>query len=167
MQEFYNGMHEGNIIADLVSKLLEKSGYLVFSNGYESRFSEVKKQLNEKDIKNSTTVRKIRSSPDLLVFDEKRKDAMFVEVKLRRAPNERSIAYLDLAGYKQYWPECILVLVVPHGDILYAQRISELEIKEKYDATTDFDRFQETFRDVTPDTLEHYKPKLLQAISKK
>jgi hypothetical protein len=59
------------------------------------------------------------------------------------------------------------VLVVPHGDILYAQRISELEIKEKYDATTDFDRFQETFRDVTPDTLEHYKPKLLQAISKK
>ena len=87
MQEFYDGMHEGNIIADLVSKLLEKSGYLVFSNGYESRFSEVKKQLNEKDIKNSTTVRKIRSSPDLLVFDEKRKDAMFVEVKLRRAPN--------------------------------------------------------------------------------
>jgi hypothetical protein len=56
---------------------------------------------------------------------------------------------------------------VPHGDILYAQRISELEIKEKYDATTDFDRFQETFRDVTPNTLEHYKPKLLQAISKK
>jgi hypothetical protein len=167
LQEFFDGVHEGNMIADLVSKLLEKSGYLVFANGYESRFSEVKKQLNEKDVKNSLTVRKIKCSPDLLVFDERRKDAVFVEVKLRRAPNERSIAYLDLAAYKYYWPECILVLVIPHGNILYAQRVSELDVKDKYDAFTDFDKFQEIFTYVEPDTLDHYRPKLLQAISKK
>jgi len=91
LKEFYDGMHEGVVITDLVRGLLQKSGYSVYLNGYEERFSEIKEHLSDKAIRNSRTVRMLRSSPDLIVYDKTRKDVMLVEVKMRRAPKETSV----------------------------------------------------------------------------
>jgi len=76
-------MLKGNALKDLVKTLLEKSGYSVCLYGYESTFSEIRKKLAADGAKNSPTTRRIRSSPDLLVYDDQRKDLMLVEVKMR------------------------------------------------------------------------------------
>ena len=75
--KFYDDMLKGNIYKDMVKLLLEKSGYTVYPYGYESTFSHVKSQLT-RNTRNSRTVRRIRSSPDLLIYDEQRKDLMLV-----------------------------------------------------------------------------------------
>ena len=168
LKEFYNGMHEGNVITDLVRGLLQKSGYSVYLNGYEERFSEIKEHLSDKTIRNSRIVRMIRSSPDLLVYDKRRKDVMLVEVKMRRAPKETSVlVYSDLiACYKEFWKDAILVIAIPCGQVFYAQKFNELEIKEEYNAATDFERFEDLFPEVRAEDLSAYKDKAIQAMKK-
>ncbi|MCK4668868.1 hypothetical protein KAT21_01945 [Candidatus Bathyarchaeota archaeon] len=82
-RRFIDALLKGNIFKDIVKLLLEKSGYTVYPYGYESTFSTIKASLT-KGTKNSRTVRRIRSSPDLLVFDEQRNDLMLVEVEMRK-----------------------------------------------------------------------------------
>jgi len=125
LKEFFEGMHEGNVITDLIRRLLQKSGYSVHLNGYEERFPEIKEYLNEKTVRNSRTVRMIRSSPDLIVYDKSRKDVMLVEVKMRRASSENAVLLNDdlgkIACYKEFWNDAILVIVIPRGQIFYAE----------------------------------------------
>jgi hypothetical protein len=168
LKEFYDGMHEGVVITDLVRGLLQKSGYSVYLNGYEERFSEIKEHLSDKAIRNSRTVRMLRSSPDLIVYDKTRKDVMIVEVKMRRAPKETSVLiYSDLiACYKEFWKDAILVIAIPCGQVFYAQRFNELEIKEEYNAATDFARFEDLFTDVKTADLLSYREKAIQAMKK-
>lgn len=79
---FYDDVLKGNVCKDIVKLLLEKSGYTVYPCGYESTFSHVKSKLT-KNTRYSRTVRRIKSSPDLLIYDEKRNDLMLVEGKMR------------------------------------------------------------------------------------
>lgn len=170
MSGFDDRLHEGNVITDIVRGLLQKSGYLVFLNGWEERFFEIKEQLSDKTTRNSRTVRMIKSSPDLLVYDRRKKDAMFVEVKMRRAKKESSVLLKpsQIAHYKEFWKDAILVLVMPCGDMFYAQKFSELEIREEgeYNAETDFDRFENVFTEVNVADLLGYKAKAKRAMEK-
>lgn len=167
MSSFHDDLLKGSQIKDLVKVLLQKSGYSVFPYGYESTLSEIRNKLAAKGTRNSKTVRRIRSSPDLLVYDKERKDLMLVEVKMRSAPKETSIRYLKrIADYKEFWEDSILVIVVPCGDSMYAQKVGELEVKQTYNATTDFSRFEEVFPKVKAEDLSHFKEKALQIIGR-
>ena len=166
MSKFYDDMLKGNQVKDLVKVLLEKSGYSVLPYGYESTLADMKKKLRDKDARNSRTVRRIRTSPDLLVYDEKRKDAMLVEVKMRRAPKETSVKYLRMANYKEFWNDSILVVLVPSGNVFYAQKVSELEIKQTYNARKDFERFEDIFTRVNTTDLDNFRAKALQIMKK-
>jgi len=161
---FYDNVLEGNQIKEVVKVLLEKSGYLVLPYGYESMLSGLRRRLGEKGTKKSRTVRRIRASPDLLVYDDKRKDLMLVEVKMRKAKKETKILiYAKLtANYKEFWNDSILVVVVPCGNIFYAQGVGELEVKEEYDATLDFEKFEDVFTRVKKEDVSHFKTKALQ-----
>lgn len=167
MSKFHNDLLKGSQIKDLIKVLLQKSGYSVFPYGYESTFSEIRNKLAEKDTKNSKTVRRIRSSPDLLVYDEEKKDLMLVEVKMRSAPSETSIKFLKrIADYKEFWNDSILVVIVPCGDVMYAQRISELEVKHTYNALTDFEKIEDVFTRVKTKDISHYREKALKIMEK-
>jgi hypothetical protein len=161
---FYDNVLEGNQIKEVVKVLLEKSGYLVLPYGYESMLSGLRRRLSEKGTKKSRTVRRIRASPDLLVYDDKRKDLMLVEVKMRKAKKETKILiYAKLtSNYKEFWNDSILVVVVPCGNIFYAQGLGELEVKEEYDATLDFEKFEDVFARVKKEDVSHFKTKALQ-----
>jgi hypothetical protein len=171
LKDFFEGMHEGNVITDLIRGLLQKSGYSVYLNGYEERFSEIKEYLNDNTVRNSRTVRMIRSSPDLIVYDKRKRDVMLVEVKMRRASNECAVLLHDdlekIACYKEFWNDAILVITIPSGQVFYAQKFNELEIKRKYNAETDFHRFEDFFVDVNKDDLAECKEKAKQAMIKK
>lgn len=161
MSTFYDGMLKGNTIKELVKVLLEKSGYLVVPYGYESTFSNIKKKLRDKSSKNSRTARRIRTSPDLLVYDEKRNDVMLVEVKMRRTPDESNIKYLRIRNYKEFWDDSILVVVILSSNVFYAQKINELEIRKEYHATKDFEKIQDIFTRVKAEDLSHFKARAL------
>lgn len=170
LKDFYDGMHEGNVITDLVRGLLAKSGYSVYLNGYEERFSEIKEYLNDKALRNSRTVRMIRSSPDLIVYDKKKRDVMLIEVKLRRAPKETSVKIYPedrmhlVERYQEFWNDAILVIAVPCGRVFYAQKFGDLEIKKEYNAEIDFKRFEEFFAQVNETDLSDYRQKAIQAM---
>jgi hypothetical protein len=164
LSDFYDNVFEGNQVTELVRVLLEKSGYLVLPYGYENTLSGLISKLGVKETKKSRTVRRIKSSPDLLVYDEPKKDLLLVEVKMRKAPKETKILLYSqrIANYKEFWNDSILVIVVPCGDVFYAQRVGELEVKEEYNASLDFEKFQSIFTEVKDEDILHFKAKALQ-----
>ena len=167
--KYHDDLLEGAAIKELVKIMLEKSGYTVYPYGYEGPFADVKKKLTETETKKSRTVRRIRSCPDLLVYDETEKDLFLIEVKMRRAPKEtRVLIYRRLIdSYKEFWNESILVVVVPCGKVFYAQRISELVPKEEYDATTEFLGIEDFFCRISEEDLVHFREKALWSMEKK
>ena len=150
---------KGNIFREIVKVMLEKSGYTVYPYGYESALPDVKSKL--RDARDSKTTRRIKSSPDLLVYDDQINDLMLVEVKMRsRAPPQ--IKPREIENYKEFWNDCILVVVVPVDNIFYAQRISELETKQVYYSIKEFKKFQDIFTRVRTEDISHYKDIALQ-----
>jgi len=166
LNKFYDDMFKGNQIKELIKVLLEKSGYLVLPYGYESTLSDIRKKLRDKKAKKSRTVRRIKTSPDLLVYDEDRKDVMLVEVKMRNTPKETSIKYLRITNYKEFWNDSILIIVIPKGNIFYAQKISELEIKKEYNANTDFEKIENVFTRIQAQDVSHFKDQALRIMRK-
>lgn len=162
--KFYDDMLKGNIYKDMVKLLLEKSGYTVYPYGYESTFSHVKSRLT-RNTRNSRTVRRIRSSPDLLIYDEQRNDLMLVEVKMRTKVPPR-IKPRQIENYKEFWNDSILVVAVPKGNVFYAQKISELETRQEYYRIADFEKFQDIFERVSTEDFSHFKDKALQNMEK-
>jgi hypothetical protein len=157
-------MLKGNVYKDMAKLLLEKSGYTVYPYGYESTFSHVKSKL-AKNTRNSRTVRRIRSSPDLLVYDEQRNDLMLVEVKMRTQIPPRIKPRL-IENYKEFWSDSILVLVIHEGNVFYAQKISELETRQEYYPISDFEMLQDIFTRVRPSDISHFKENALQSMEK-
>lgn len=157
---FYDDMLTGNVYKDMVKVMLQKSGYAVYPYGYEGTLSDVKSKLT-KDTKNSKTARRIRSSPDLLVYDEQKRDLMLVEVKMQGYSPPRIRPRL-IENYKEFWNDSILVAVVPEGNVFYAQKISELETRQVYYRLADFEKFQDIFTRVRLEDISHYREIALQ-----
>ncbi len=162
--QFFDDMLKGNVYKDIVKLLLEKSGYTVYPYGYESTFSPVKSKLT-RNTRNSRTVRRIRSSPDLLIHDEQRNDLMLVEVKMRTKTPPR-IKPRQIEDYKEFWNDSILVLVVPKGNVFYAQKINEIETRKEYYRLCDLEKFQDIFTKVSEEDISHFKNKALENLEK-
>ena len=168
LNNYYDSLLKGAKMKELIKILLEKSGYVVYPYGYETTFSDVKKKLNSKNAKNSKTARRIRSSPDLLVYDKDKNDVSLVEVKMRRAPTETKILiYAKLiSAYKEFWNDSILIVVVPCGHVFYTQKVNELEVKESYNATRDFQKLEGIFCKVLKEDILHFRKQALQIMEK-
>jgi Holliday junction resolvase len=152
-------MLKGSLYKDMIRVILQKSGYSVYPYGYESTLSELKSKLTQ-ETRNSKTGRRIRSSPDLLVYDDQ--NVMLVEVKMR-GKSPPLIRASEIKNVKEFWNDSVLVVVVPEGNIFYAQRISELEIQESdYYQLSNFERFQDIFTRVQSEDISYYKDIALQ-----
>ena len=155
MSDFHDTLFKGNIFKELVKILFDKSGYLVIPYGYENPFSNIKKKLSQKHARDSLTALRIRSSPDLLVYDEQTEDAKLVEVKMSSYPTPR-FKQGQIETYKQFWNDAVLVMVLPFENVFYAQEIAKLGIKEQYDPKTDFKIIQEMFTRIKAEDLRNY-----------
>lgn len=152
MSDFHDTLFKGNIFKELVKVLLEKSDYLVIPYGYENLSANLKKKLSGA---RSRTAFRIRSSPDLLIYDEQYGDVRLVEVKMSSYTSPRFKSTL-IETYKQFWNDAVLVIVLPFENVFYAQEIAKLGIKEQYDPRTDFRRIQEIFGRISDDDLKNY-----------
>jgi hypothetical protein len=165
-EKFLDSVLKGNVYKDIVRVMLQKSGYTIYNYGYESPFADVKSKLT-KTTRNSKTVRRIRSSPDLLVYDDQKNDLMLVEVKMRGSIPPKIRPRL-IKTYKEFWNDSILVLVVPEDNVFdnvfYAQKVCELETRQVYYRLADFEKFQDIFVRVRAEDISHYKNNALQSM---
>lgn len=156
MSKIHDDFFKGGVFKELIKSLLHKSGYEVYPYGYETTFSALKNKLAVEDARNSPSVRRMKCAPDLVVFDNKRKDLMFVEVKMR-SHLPAKIRSDNIEGYKEFWNDCILVLVVPDENVFYAQRVSALQAKDYYYPSKDFSKISEFFQDINESDLQRYR----------
>jgi len=152
---FYDTLLKGNIFKEIVKVLLEKSGYIVIPYGYENPFANIKKGLSQKSMHDSITARRIRSSPDLLVYDEKAEEIRLVEVKMSSYTMPR-FRKERIETYVEFWKDAVLVMVLPFGNVFYAQDMANLAIKKEYDPKTDFQMIQSMFKRISPDDIDYY-----------
>jgi Holliday junction resolvase len=150
---------KGSLGVVLVKELLESSGYTVCHYGYEYTLKDaLSKRTRKKN--ESTTGRRVRSSPDLLVYDDK-EVIMLVEVKTRTTSRWTGMGRVrinsdELENLKDFWSDSILVIVIPEG--IYAQKISELEIQQDgYQRLSDFKAFKDIFNRVKSKNILHYE----------
>lgn len=54
--------------------------------------------------------------------------------------------------------------MVPEGNVFYAQKISELETRQKYYRLVDFEKFQDIFTRVREEDLIDFKNRALEKI---
>ena len=158
MEQLSNNL-KGSLGVVLVKELLESSGYTVCHYGYEYTLKDVLSKRTRKK-NESTTGRRIRSSPDLLVYDDK-EVIMLVEVKTRTtsrwtAMDRVRIDSDKLEPLKNFWSDSILVIVTPEG--IYAQKISDLEIQQDgYQRLSDFKAFEDIFIKVKSKKIQNCK----------
>jgi hypothetical protein len=150
---------KGSLGVVLVKELLESSGYTVCHYGYEYTLKDaLSKRTRKKN--ESTTGRRVRSSPDLLVYDAK-DTIMFVEVKTRCKTKSWQKGKVLINGYeleslKEFWSDSILAIVVPEG--IYAQRVSELEMQQDgYQPITAFSKFEDVFSKVKSENVANHE----------
>jgi hypothetical protein len=87
---------------------------------------------------------------------------MLVEVKMR-GKSPPMIRAREIKNVEEFWNDSVLVVVVPEGNVFYAQRISELEIQESdYYQLSDFEKFQDIFTRVQAEDISYYKGIALQ-----
>jgi hypothetical protein len=155
-----NNFLKGNLGMAIVKAMLEKSGYTVCHYGYEITLLDAKSKRTYKK-SSSTTGRRIRSSPDLLVYDDK-DVMMLVEVKTRTTSQWLGAGKIWIRKYeinplKDFWSDSVLVVVVPEGNVFYAKRISELEIQQsEHYSLEEFEKFQDIFIKVSSEDISHY-----------
>lgn len=144
--------------------MLERSGYTVCHYSYEDTLRDVMSKRTSKT-SNSKTGRRIRKSPDLLAYDDQ--SIMLVEVKTRgKSPPE--IAFSEVEILKESWNDAVLVVIVPEGNIFYAQRIDDLVVPPPPNVVdyplSNFKKFQEIFTRVNDEDISHYQQIALQIL---
>jgi hypothetical protein len=154
--EFSYKLFKGNVFKELVKALLEDFGYTTAPYGYENQFSTlIKKELS---MNNSETARRIRSSPDLLVYDPDNKDINLVEVKMSA---KEYININKIEDYRKFWDDAIIVAVIyDDKDLFYAERIRDLRTlsyRKYHTPKDDFRRIQEVFTKIASEGLDKYR----------
>lgn len=146
---------KGYIGKDLVKSLLEASDYRVWNYSYEDTWLDAKsKQASE----NSDTGRRLRKSPDLLVYDDQ--NIFLVEVKTRT--NIRPYIHSqEINDLKEFWNDSIFVLVAPTEDVFYVRKTKEFEIEPPesyiYFDLSKFSKFQDFFPKVSDEMITHHR----------
>jgi hypothetical protein len=164
LQEFSYKLYKGNLFKELVKTLLEDFGYITAPYGYENQFSTmIKGQLSKND---SETAKRIRCSPDLLVYDKDKNEINLVEVKMSA---KEFININKLTDYRKYWDDAIMVVVMDCEDMFYAEKIHDLRENRGYHTPkNDFQRIYQYFPKIKPEEMEKYRiwgRKLLEATS--
>ena len=154
--KFYTESLKGNLMKEIVCSMLQEAGYQVFPYGYEITFTGLSENLKYIPKERSETVRRIRASPDLLVYSPKKKvengcsevdDLMLVEVKMRSTHQNEKIR-IDgnlIKDYKQFWQDSILLIVVPDYEIFYAQHMKKLSETKNIHLIGEFKKIQYMF----------------------
>jgi len=147
-QNFRINLIKGQIAKEMVRALLETSGYHVYSFGYENLPTSLRHDVkSRKSIPATDSNNRLRSTPDLLGYDEEKQETYFIEVKFSSATSSKKarLSVKSMLLYQKYWKDAIIVTVIPTEHIFYAQRVESLRLDgltqyktHNFDLGTDF-----------------------------
>jgi hypothetical protein len=167
-EEFFRfQLIKGQIAKELVKGLLETSHqYQVYSFGYESTISQLRYHVMQhkgRGVDHTASNERMRSMPDLIVYDREDNRTSFVEVKFRnaKAPERVSLPTKELQTAKTHWGDSIWIVVIPVEHNFYAQKLSDIKIFDefkthRYDLTKEFRHIEEEFPKVTLESVKKY-----------
>ncbi len=163
---FRRDLIKGHVAKEMVRGLLEDSGYNAYALGYESLLSQIRYDIQKKHPPQTDSIKRLRSTPDLLVCDEHTGQTWFTEVKFRRVdnPNEVELKAESLVWYQKYWNDSVLVAVIPVGQVFYGQYVNkfeELKYSDKnevfvFDLEKEFVPITEIFPKIKIETIADY-----------
>ncbi|MFQ5873065.1 MAG: hypothetical protein ACE5JL_04600 [Dehalococcoidia bacterium] len=162
---FYRNLLTARFFEGMVGAILELSGYEVYPYGYETLLPALRTRFSKR--RPSPTEERLRSTPDLLVSDPEAQDGdantKLVEVKFRNWDSPEDVKLSGISWYQRYWPDAILVLIIPGGDFFYAQAVSELDAHQKtFDLTTEFRPLSELFRKIHPEIATIFREDVMR-----
>lgn len=131
-EEFYRNSLMGFNAKVLLEHLFKEAGYETYPFGYESLFSRITAGINWNGDQ-TDTLQRIRSMPDLLVINKKKKNVSLVEAKFTGFLEVTSyiLPKAKIDWYHKYWEDSIIVVVIPAGEYIYAQYVSKLRLPRK------------------------------------
>jgi len=162
----YDNQLTGKIMEVVVSVMLQESNYMVLPYGYEQTHPALCQKWG-KGIEPTRTLMRLRTSPDLLIYDNVEKTTKIAEIKSHIT--ESANHWIDnktIQNYFSYWGDCILVEIIPKEEVFYAEYITKLASKNKPSAEINlfirenFRPFYEIF-EINPSVFEKYKKKTL------
>jgi Holliday junction resolvase len=159
-EHFLHSVIKGQIAKELVKALLETSdNYEVYAFGYESSMSGLRKHIKDGKgmIQLTASNNRVRSMPDILVYDTKEHKTLFVEVKYRAAPSAKRVILneRELRWAKEFWGDSIWVVVIPKEHHFYVRKACEISAKRSsyYDLTEEFRPIEEEFPSIKKDKI--------------
>lgn len=164
MKNFRFNLMKGKVAESIVQNIFEEVGYQVFSYGHENTLGYMKNELHKYNNHNET-LKKIRFTPDFVVFNPKTEDTKLVEIKYCNSNNMKIIS--DFEPYQKYWNDCYILVVSPYTDnVYYIKKASEIQVyNEFFNKTTrkkqktydlnEFKLFQEEFKEIDFDVVKN------------
>lgn len=157
---FYRNLLTARFFESMIGAILEIAGYEVYPYGYETLLPALRRRF--KKGKPSPTEERLRSTPDLLVTDPEAGVGVavtrLVEVKFRSWDSPEDVELWGIRWYQRYWPDAILVLVIPGGDFFYAQEVDKLNSHQRsFDLATEFKLLPELFERVRPEVMDLFR----------
>lgn len=164
-ESFRFSLIKGQIAKELVKGLLEKSKYHVYPFGYESTISKLRYDVqHRRGVKHTASNDRIRSMPDLMVYDDQNLETTFVEVKFRKTDSAEHVRLNneELRRCKVHWSDSFLVVVVPADHYFYAKKIDSVEIPpdgktHQYNLIKDFQPLEKAFPQIDSQLVRNYR----------
>jgi hypothetical protein len=121
---------KGKLAQDIIETIFLEFGYEVYPYGYESYFTNIIRHLRKEPTNRS--VRKVRATPDLFVYDRLKNIGYFLEVKASGCSDESKywMSKYDLDTYKQFWDEAILIVVCIPSKNIYCKPMSKINTSD-------------------------------------
>ncbi len=156
---------KGSIGQAVIATYLREFKYEIYPYGYENNYANITRFI-KRDYSNAT-FSKLRSMPDLLVFDRDNEEVFLLQIKVTSQKDESRywIKKEHLYSYKKYWPEALLIIYyIPTANI-YCRRIGDIKNYNEmtlsnsseagyYLKTTDFSNLPDIFQLIK---LDRYK----------
>jgi hypothetical protein len=124
--EFRINSLKGRLAQVIIATIFQEFGYEVYPYGYESHLTNIINSMRKGNA--NIPVRKLRATPDLIVYDRELNDGFFLEVKATNTPDETRywLSKPRLQSYIAYWPEAILIVYCIQSMNIYCPQVKDI-----------------------------------------
>ena len=127
---FNVNLFKGNLAQAIMSLVFRDCGYEVYPYGYENHLFDVIRSVRKGRTNNS--LRLMRSSPDLFVYDRAANEGWFLEIKYTNVPDESNFEMntYEIDRYKNYWDDAFLIVLCARTGNIYCKQFNEIEVRQ-------------------------------------
>ena len=124
--EFQINLLKGRLSQVVIETIFQEFGYEVYPYGYESYLTNIINSMRKGNA--NIPVRKLRATPDLIVYDRELNDGFFLEVKATNTPDETKfwLSKPTIQNYITYWPEAILIIYCIQSMNIYCRQVKDI-----------------------------------------